>query len=131
MPGPVAPAKLRYSASGCASGAARVNASSALQAARISASRVRSEMSTLKRVADASWGIRQMSASKEAGLSFLGVGVQPPTASLGRMIGDGRDHLVNAWWISGVPALVIVAITLLFQIIGDALRDHVDEWRNG
>ncbi|MFD1328007.1 hypothetical protein [Mycoplana ramosa] len=72
-----------------------------------------------------------MSASKEAGLSFLGVGVQPPTASLGRMIGDGRDHLVNAWWISGVPALVIVAITLLFQIIGDALRDHVDEWRNG
>lgn len=67
----------------------------------------------------------------EAGLSFLGVGVQPPTASLGRMIGDGRDHLVNAWWISGVPALVIVAITLLFQIIGDALRDHVDEWRNG
>lgn len=67
----------------------------------------------------------------EAGLSFLGVGVQPPTASLGRMIGDGRDHLVNAWWISGVPALVIVAITLLFQIIGDALRDQVDEWRNG
>ena len=67
----------------------------------------------------------------EAGLSFLGVGVQPPTASLGRMIGDGRDHLVNAWWVSGVPALVIVAITLLFQIIGDALRDQVDEWRDG
>lgn len=66
----------------------------------------------------------------EAGLSFLGVGVQPPTASLGRMIGDGRDYLVNAWWVAGVPALVIVAITLLFQIIGDALRDRVDEWRN-
>ncbi len=62
----------------------------------------------------------------EAGLSFLGVGVQPPTASLGRMIGDGRDYLVNGWWLSGMPSLVIVAITLLFQIVGDALRDRVD-----
>lgn len=66
----------------------------------------------------------------EAGLSFLGVGVQPPTASLGRMIGDGRDYLVNGWWVSGMPSLVIVTITLLFQIIGDALRDRLDEWLN-
>lgn len=64
----------------------------------------------------------------EAGLSFLGVGVQPPVASLGRMIDDGRNYLVDAWWISGIPSIVIVAITLLFQIIGDALRDRVDEW---
>ncbi|WP_137150015.1 ABC transporter permease [Devosia sp. FKR38] len=64
----------------------------------------------------------------EAGLSFLGVGVQPPVASLGRMIDDGRNYLVNAWWISGMPSIVIVAITLLFQIIGDAIRDRVDEW---
>ena len=64
----------------------------------------------------------------EAGLSFLGVGVQPPIASLGRMIDDGRNYLVDAWWISGMPSIVIVAITLLFQIIGDALRDRVDEW---
>ncbi|MDO9524903.1 MAG: ABC transporter permease [Gemmobacter sp.] len=63
----------------------------------------------------------------EAGLSFLGVGVQPPTASLGRMIGDGRNHLISAWWISGIPSLTIVAITLLFQIAGDALRDRLDE----
>lgn len=62
----------------------------------------------------------------EASLSFLGVGVQPPTASLGRMVGDGRDHLVNAWWLSVMPALVIVAITLLMQLIGDGLRDRVD-----
>ena len=62
----------------------------------------------------------------EAGLSFLGVGVQPPTASLGRMIGDGRDYLINSWWISGIPSIVIVAITLLFQLIGDALRDRID-----
>ncbi|MEM6740255.1 MAG: ABC transporter permease [Pseudomonadota bacterium] len=67
----------------------------------------------------------------EAGLSFLGVGVQPPTASLGRMIGDGRDYLINAWWISGMPSLVIVTITLLFQIIGDALRDRIDVLADG
>lgn len=62
----------------------------------------------------------------EAGLSFLGVGVQPPTASLGRMIGEGRDYLINAWWISGMPSLLIVVITLLFQMIGDGLRDRLD-----
>ncbi|CAH1693149.1 Peptide/nickel transport system permease protein [Hyphomicrobiales bacterium] len=67
----------------------------------------------------------------EAGLSFLGVGVQPPTASLGRMIGDGRDHLVNAWWIALVPSMVVVLITLAFQIAGDALRDRMDELHNG
>ena len=62
----------------------------------------------------------------EAGLSFLGVGVQPPTSSLGRMIGDGRDYLIHSWWISGIPSLVIVAITLLFQLMGDGLRDRLD-----
>ena len=62
----------------------------------------------------------------EAGLSFLGVGVQPPTASLGRMIGEGRDYLINAWWISGIPSIVIVLITLLFQLVGDGLRDRID-----
>lgn len=67
----------------------------------------------------------------EAGLSFLGVGVQPPTASLGRMIGDGRDYLVNAWWIALVPSMVVVLITLAFQIAGDALRDRMDELNNG
>lgn len=66
----------------------------------------------------------------EAGLSFLGVGVQPPVASLGRMIGDGRDYLINSWWVSVIPSVVIVTITLLFQIIGDALRDRLDAWRN-
>ena len=67
----------------------------------------------------------------EAGLSFLGVGGQPPTSSLGRMIGDGRDYLINAWWISGIPSIVIVTITLLFQLIGDALRDRIDVLTDG
>ena len=62
----------------------------------------------------------------EAGLSFLGVGVQPPTPSLGRMIGSGRDYLLDSWWMSGMPSIVIVSITLLFQLIGDALRDKLD-----
>lgn len=63
----------------------------------------------------------------ESGLSFLGVGVQPPTSSLGRMIGDGRNYLINAWWIAGVPSMAVVVVTLLFQIAGDALRDRLDE----
>lgn len=67
----------------------------------------------------------------EAGLSFLGVGVQPPTPSIGRMIGDGRDYLVNAWWVSGVPSIVIATITLLFQLIGDSLRDRIDVRADG
>ena len=67
----------------------------------------------------------------EAGLSFLGVGVQPPTASLGRMIGDGRDYLINAWWLSGLPSIVNVTITLVIQLIGAALRDRIDVLTDG
>lgn len=66
----------------------------------------------------------------EAGLSFLGVGVQPPTSSLGKMIGDGRDYLINAPWIALVPSVVVVLITLSFQVAGDALRDRMDETNN-
>nr|WP_321525718.1 ABC transporter permease [uncultured Cohaesibacter sp.] len=66
----------------------------------------------------------------ESGLSFLGVGVQPPISSLGRMIGDGRDYLIHSWWISGMPSIVLVIITLLFQLIGDSLRDRLDVTNN-
>ena len=62
----------------------------------------------------------------ESSLSFLGIGVQPPTASLGRMVGDGRDHLIFAWWVAAAPALVIVAITFIVQMVGDWLRDALD-----
>ena len=47
------------------------------------------------------------------------------------MIGDGRDYLVNAWWVSGVPSIVIATITLLFQLIGDSLRDRIDVRADG
>ena len=62
----------------------------------------------------------------ESSLSFLGIGVQPPTASLGRMVGDGRDHLVFAWWVAVAPAMVIVMITFIVQMLGDWLRDVLD-----
>ena len=62
----------------------------------------------------------------ESSLSFLGIGVQPPTASLGRMVGDGRDHLIFAWWLAVAPAAVIVAITFIVQMLGDWLRDVLD-----
>jgi peptide/nickel transport system permease protein len=62
----------------------------------------------------------------ESSLSFLGIGVQPPTASLGRMVGDGRDHLVFAWWVAVAPAGVIVMITFIVQMLGDWLRDALD-----
>lgn len=62
----------------------------------------------------------------ESSLSFLGIGVQPPTASLGSMVGDGRDHLIFAWWVAVAPALVIVAITFIVQMLGDWLRDVLD-----
>jgi peptide/nickel transport system permease protein len=62
----------------------------------------------------------------ESSLSFLGIGVQPPTASLGRMVGEGRDYLMSAWWLVMSPAAFIVVVTLCMQLIGDWLRDVID-----
>lgn len=62
----------------------------------------------------------------EASLSFLGLGVQPPTASWGNMISDGRDALITAWWIATFPGLAIVATVTAFNLLGDGLRDALD-----
>lgn len=62
----------------------------------------------------------------ESSLSFLGIGVQPPTASLGRMVGDGRDYLIFSWWVALAPAVVIISITFVVQTMGDFLRDALD-----
>lgn len=62
----------------------------------------------------------------EAGLSFLGVGVPPPTPSLGGMISDGRLYLTDAWWISAFPGIAIALIVLSLVFIGDWLRDRLD-----
>lgn len=62
----------------------------------------------------------------ESTLSFLGLGVQPPTATLGAMVGVGRDFMPTAPWIVLVPALLILAVTFSIQILGDWLRDRAD-----
>jgi len=62
----------------------------------------------------------------ESSLSFLGLGVQPPTASWGNMVADGGDVLVTAWWVSTFPGLAIVLAVLAFNLLGDRLRDVLD-----
>ena len=62
----------------------------------------------------------------ESGLSFLGLGVQPPMTSLGSMMGDGRNHLTGAWWIATFPGLAIFLTTLAVSIVGDRLQDRVN-----
>ena len=62
----------------------------------------------------------------EAGLSFLGLGVQPPTPSWGTMVAVGRDYLLGAWWLSTFPGLAIVFTVLAFNLVGDGLRDALD-----
>ncbi len=61
----------------------------------------------------------------EATLSFLGLGVQPPTPSWGAMIADGRGYLETAWWICGIPGMVLMVTVLLANQLGDALRDRL------
>lgn len=62
----------------------------------------------------------------ESGLSFLGLGVQPPMTSLGNMVGYGREYLTRAPWILLTPASVIVLTTLSVSMLGDWLRDRLD-----
>ena len=62
----------------------------------------------------------------ESGLSFLGLGVQPPLTSLGNMVGYGREYIARAPWIMLAPATVIVLTTLSISLLGDWLRDRLD-----
>ncbi len=62
----------------------------------------------------------------ESFLSFLGLGVQPPAVSWGQLIGQGRDTLLTAWWISTFPGLAITATVIGFNLLGDGLRDLND-----
>lgn len=62
----------------------------------------------------------------EASLSFLGIGVQPPTASWGNMISEGRQYLGTAWWMAVFPGLAMIATTLSVTLLGDWLRDTLD-----
>lgn len=62
----------------------------------------------------------------ETSLSFIGLGIRPPLTSLGQLLGDGRDYLVNAWWLAVIPGLVIFFTTLSMSIVGDHLRARLD-----
>jgi peptide/nickel transport system permease protein len=62
----------------------------------------------------------------EAGLSFLGLGVQPPTPSWGNLIASGRDTLVNAPWVAAAPGVALVVVVVAATLLGDALRDRLD-----
>jgi peptide/nickel transport system permease protein len=62
----------------------------------------------------------------ETSLSFLGLGIQPPLTSLGLLLGSGRSLLLNAWWISVAPGVVIFLTTLAMSLAGDWLRDRLD-----
>ncbi|MDZ7860968.1 MAG: ABC transporter permease [Candidatus Krumholzibacteriota bacterium] len=62
----------------------------------------------------------------EAALSFLGLGVPPPTPSWGMMVFEGRSVMLDAWWISTFPGLAIVITVIGFNLLGDGLRDAFD-----
>jgi peptide/nickel transport system permease protein len=62
----------------------------------------------------------------ESSLSFLGLGVQPPTPSWGGMVSEGRDYVGSAWWLSAIPGLAIVLTVLGANLFGDALRRALD-----
>lgn len=62
----------------------------------------------------------------EASLSFLGLGVQPPTASWGSMVADGRAFMLEAWWVSTFPGLAILVLVLAINVASQGLRDAFD-----
>ena len=65
----------------------------------------------------------------EAGLSFLGLGVQPPTASWGSMLSTGRNYVGSAWWIATFPGMALFALVLSANLIGDRFGDRIGKGR--
>ncbi|MBD3223314.1 MAG: ABC transporter permease subunit, partial [Caldithrix sp.] len=61
----------------------------------------------------------------ESALSFLGIGIQPPTPSWGNIINDGRHHLLNAWWIATFPGLMITITVMAFHKVSDRLKSSI------
>ncbi len=62
----------------------------------------------------------------EASLSFLGLGIQPPTPAWGSMVAAGRDYLLVAWWVSTFPGIAILILVLAINVFGEGLRDILD-----
>lgn len=65
----------------------------------------------------------------EASLSFIGLGVQPPTASWGSMLSDGQQYVASAWWLASFPGLALFGLVLSVNLLGDAVRDRLDPTR--
>ena len=61
-----------------------------------------------------------------AGLGFLGLGAQPPTPEWGLMVSDGRQFLVDQWWVSTLPGFAILIVVMGFNLMGDGIRDILD-----
>ena len=61
-----------------------------------------------------------------AGLGFLGLGAQPPMPEWGAMAASGRQYLLDAWWLTTVPGIAILVVSLAFNLLGDGLRDIMD-----
>jgi peptide/nickel transport system permease protein len=62
----------------------------------------------------------------EASLSFLGLGIQPPTPAWGSMVAAGRDYLLTSWWASTLPGIAILILVLSINVFGEGLRDILD-----
>jgi peptide/nickel transport system permease protein len=62
----------------------------------------------------------------EASLSFLGLGVQPPTASWGSILSDGQQYIASAWWLATFPGIALFLLVLAVNLLGDAARDRLD-----
>lgn len=62
----------------------------------------------------------------EASLSFLGLGIQPPTPAWGSMVAEGRDYISTSWWVSTVPGIAILILVLSINVFGEGLRDILD-----
>jgi ABC-type dipeptide/oligopeptide/nickel transport system permease subunit len=75
---------------------------------------------------DVGWTILNASA-----LSFLGLGVQPPTPEWGAMVNEGRGYLRHAPWVAAAPGLAIALTVLAVNLLGDALRDALDPRQRG
>ena len=61
-----------------------------------------------------------------SGLSYLGLGAQPPSPEWGAMLDYGRSYLRDAWWMSVFPGLAIALVVICVNLLGDALRDALD-----
>jgi peptide/nickel transport system permease protein len=65
----------------------------------------------------------------ESGLSFLGLGVAPPTPTWGNMVADGADAMRQAWWLVAIPGITIFVVVLAFNLMGEGMRDLLDPRR--